>query len=131
MKKHLFILLLAALAAGCTSHPKEKEESPRTATTAGEKTEEGRFPRASHIFWIDMDKSKDYNGKKIRNVKVRAQIEKDGKVKVLEYEKEQHFMVTDKIDKCLRTFRVKADWLESGKVKTGEQIIFLRLSDEY
>ena len=55
----------------------------------------------------------------------------EGKIKVLEYNKKQPLLITNKIDKCLKTFRVKPEWIASGRVKVGENIVFLRFLDEY
>ena len=50
-------------------------------------TQDGKLPKASVIFWIDLDKSKSNSGKTIRNVKAKVSINKEGKIKVLEYNK--------------------------------------------
>lgn len=126
MKNLLLILLLAVSATGYASIPKESQE-----TVHSEVIQKGKFSKASVIFWIDLDKSKDNYGKKIRNVKAKVSINKGGKIKVMEYEKEQPLLVTNKIDKCLKTFRVRQEWIKSGKVKPGENIVFLRFFDEY
>ncbi|WP_455672965.1 DUF4891 domain-containing protein [Phocaeicola sp.] len=132
MKHILLILLLGAMTAGCSSNTKENNTTdPQTVEQTEEEIKEGKFPRASHIFWIDLDKNKKNKEKVIRNVKVKALVDKEGKVKVLEYEKKQPSLRINKIEKCLRTFRVKPEWLENGKIKTGEQIVFLRFIDEY
>ena len=94
-------------------------------------TQDGKLPKASVIFWIDLDKSKSNSGKTIRNVKAKVSINKEGKIKVLEYNKKQPLLITNKIDKCLKTFRVKPEWIASGRVKVGENIVFLRFLDEY
>lgn len=135
MKNVLLGLLLIISMSNCSSSSEEKgnntlSDSLKSTTEKTEK-QDSQFPRASHIFWIDLDKSKSYNGKTMRNVKVKAMIDNEGKVKVTKYEKKQSILVTNKIEKCLQTFRVKPEWLESGKVKIGEQIIFLRFIDAY
>ena len=94
-------------------------------------TQDEKLPKASVIFWIDLDKSKSNSGKTIRNVKAKVSINKEGKIKVLEYNKKQPLLITNKIDKCLKTFRVKPEWIASGRVKVGENIVFLRFLDEY
>lgn len=63
--------------------------------------------------------------------KAKVSINKEGKIKVLEYNKKQPLLITNKIDKCLKTFRVKPEWIASGRVKVGENIVFLRFLDEY
>jgi hypothetical protein len=78
-----------------------------------------------------LDKSKSNSGKTIRNVKAKVSINKEGKIKVLEYNKKQPLLITNKIDKCLKTFRVKPEWIASERVKVGENIVFLRFLDEY
>ena len=41
-------------------------------------TQDGKLPKASVIFWIDLDKSKSNSGKTIRNVKAKVSINKEG-----------------------------------------------------
>ena len=117
---------MALSAIGYASTPKKN-----AMTVCHEVIQTGKFPKASVIFWIDLDKSKSNMGKTIRNVKAKVSINKEGKINVLEYEKKQPSLITNKIDKCLKTFRVKPEWIASGKVKTGENIVFLRFLDEY
>ena len=126
MKNILLILFMALSATGYASTPKKN-----AMTVCHEVIQTGKFPKASVIFWIDLDKSKSNMGKTIRNVKAKVSINKEGKINVLEYEKKQPSLITNKIDKCLKTFRVKPEWIGSGKVKTGENIVFLRFLDEY
>lgn len=59
MKNLLLILLLAVSATGYASIPKESQE-----TVHSEVIQKGKFSKASVIFWIDLDKSKDNYGKK-------------------------------------------------------------------
>ena len=126
MKNILLILFMALSATGYASTPKKN-----AMTVCHEVIQTGKFPKASVIFWIDLDKSKSNMGKTIRNVKAKVSINKEGKINVLEYEKKQPSLITNKIDKFLKTFRVKPEWIASGKVKTGENIVFLRFLDEY
>ena len=65
--------------------------------------------------------------KVVRNVKARVHIGKLGKITVLEYEKEPHFFIENKIEKCLKTYRVTPEQMEKGGLKEGENIVFLRI----
>lgn len=136
MKKMLITLLLAISTSSHATVLKNATDTFPLVSLQQKKvndniTQDGKLPKASVIFWIDLDKSKSNSGKTIRNVKAKVSINKEGKIKVLEYNKKQPLLITNKIDKCLKTFRVKPEWIASGRVKVGENIVFLRFLDEY
>ena len=47
-------------------------------------------------------------------------------ITVLEYEKTPHFILEEKINLCLKTYRVTPELMEKGNLKEGENIVFLR-----
>ena len=60
------------------------------------------------------------------NIKCKVTINEDGSIKILVYEKEQPYTVTKSLKKYLKTFRVDKEALADGRVKVGDQVVFLR-----
>ena len=56
----------------------------------------------------------------------KVEINEDGSIKILGYEKEQPYTVTKSLKKYLKTFRVDKEALADGRVKVGDQVVFLR-----
>ena len=56
----------------------------------------------------------------------KVTINEDGSIKILGYEKEQPYTVTKSLKKYLKTFRVDKEALADGRVKVGDQVVFLR-----
>ena len=125
MKQIFIIILLASLFFGCNESKKEGQPQQATVEEA-----EKAFPRPSFIIWIDKNKEKTLKGKLIRNVKARVHIDDLGKVTVLEYAKKPEYWVRDKISRQLVNYRVTPKYIEEGKVKVGENYVFLRFVEK-
>ena len=102
MKKMLITLLLAISTGSHATVLKNATDTFPLVSLQQKKvndniTQDGKLPKASVIFWIDLDKSKSNSGKTIRNVKAKVSINKEGKIKVLEYNKKQPLLITNKI----------------------------------
>lgn len=132
MKKMLITLLLAISTGSHATVLKNATDTFPLVSLQQKKvndniTQDGKLPKASVIFWIDLDKSKSNSGKTIRNVKAKVSINKEGKIKVLEYNKKQPLLITNKIDKCLKTFRVKTGMDSKRKSESGRKYCFSAL----
>lgn len=87
------------------------------------------IPKATAIFWIDKRKRKEGEALKVRTVKAKVNISKEGKVKVISYVKVQHPSVERYIQECLKKFKVTSNMLNSY-IKPGEQYVQLRYIPE-
>ena len=126
MKILLTFLFLCTLSAACsTSEKKEHTDTINQEPTTTE-VQEKKLPRAACLLWIDKNKERTLKDKVVRNVKARVHIDQLGKITVLEYEKTPHFLMERKIDQCLKTYRVTPEQMEKGRLKEGENIVFLR-----
>lgn len=123
MKTMFTILFFCMILTACSSNGKDSANQEQTATEMQEK----KFPKAACILWIDKNKEKTLMNKVVRNVKAKVHIGELGKITVLEYEKEPHFLIENKIEKCLKTYRVTPEQMEKGNLKEGENIVFLRI----
>ncbi|EXZ00079.1 hypothetical protein M141_2601 [Bacteroides fragilis str. S38L5] len=81
--------------------------------------------KATYIFWINKTEAKKLRGLTF-NIKCKVTINEDGSIKILGYEKEQPYTVTKSLKKYLKTFRVDKEALADGRVKVGDQVVFLR-----
>ena len=126
MKTTLFIgmLLLSLAMASCTAN--ERKSKDQKVEQQAEEVQEKKFPQATCILWIDKNKEKTLLNKVVRNVKAKVHIDNLGKITVLEYEKEPHFLLLNKIERCLKTYRVTPEQKEKGRLKDGENYVFLR-----
>lgn len=123
--KRAFVLsfIIGILLAGCTSNEGKNEDRKVEHPSV---VEEKKFPKAACILWIDKHKEKTLNNKVVRNVKAKVHIDNLGKITVMEYEKEPHFLLENKIERCLKTYRVSPEQMEKGRLKEGENYVFLR-----
>jgi len=85
MKKMLITLLLAISTGSHATVLKNATDTFPLVSLQQKKvndniTQDGKLPKASVIFWIDLDKSKSNSGKTIRNVKAKVSINKEGKI---------------------------------------------------
>ena len=85
MKKMLITLLLAISTGSHATVLKNATDTFPLVSLQQKKvndniTQDGKLPKASVIFWIDLDKSKSNSGKTIRNVKAKVSINKEGNV---------------------------------------------------
>jgi ABC-type uncharacterized transport system auxiliary subunit len=126
MKTLLAILYLCIALTGCTSNEKKNHTTSIHQEESTTEIQEKEFPKAACILWIDKNKEKTLKGKLIRNVKARVHIGELGKITILEYEKKTHFIFENKINHCLKTYRVTPEQMEKGNLKEGENIVFLR-----
>ena len=83
MKKMLITLLLAISTGSHATVLKNATDTFPLVSLQQKKvndniTQDGKLPKASVIFWIDLDKSKSNSGKTIRNVKAKVSINKEG-----------------------------------------------------
>ena len=125
--KHTFViglLFLSLVVTGCTTNEGKSED--RKVEQQAEEVQEKKFPQAACILWIDKNKEKTLNNKVVRNVKAKVHIDNLGKITVLEYEKEPHFLLLNKIERCLKTYRVTPEQKEKGRLIDGENYVFLR-----
>lgn len=123
MRTTLIILFFCTLLTACSSNKKDAANLEQPTTEIQEK----KFPKAACILWIDKNKEKTLMNKVVRNVKARVHIDELGKITVLEYQKKPHLLIENKIEKCLKTYRVSPEQMEKGRLKKGENIVFLRL----
>lgn len=126
LKTLLAILYLCIVLTGCTSNEKKSHTTSIHQEETTTEIQEKEFPKAACILWIDKNKEKTLKGKLIRNVKARVHIGELGKITILEYEKKTHFIFENKINHCLKTYRVTPEQMEKGNLKEGENIVFLR-----
>ena len=126
MKTLLAILYLCIVLTGCTSNATKDDTTSIVQEETTTEIQEKKFPKAACILWIDKNKEKTLKGKLIHNVKARVHIGELGKITVLEYEKKIHVMSENKINHCLKTYRVTPEQMEKGNLKVGENIVFLR-----
>ena len=125
--KHTFViglLFLSLVVTGCTTN--ERKSKDQKVEQQAEEVQEKKFPQAACILWIDKNKEKTLNNKVVRNVKAKVHIDNFGKITVLEYEKEPHFLLLNKIERCLKTYRVTPAQKEKGRLKEGVNYVFLR-----
>ena len=118
------VLLLSLAMTSCTTN--EGKSKDQKVEQQAEEVQEKKFPKAACILWIDKNKEKTLNNKVVRNVKAKVHIDNLGKITVLEYEKEPHFLLLNKIERCLKTYRVTPEQTEKGRLKEGENYVFLR-----
>ena len=123
MKTSLVTLVLCMILTACSSNGKSTSNNQEQANT---EITEKKLPKAACILWIDKNKEKTLVDKVVRNVKARVHIGELGKITVLEYEKTPHFILEEKINLCLKTYRVTPELMERGNLKEGENIVFLR-----
>lgn len=83
-------------------------------------------PKATAVFWVDKKDKKENEPLKVRTVKVRVNIERNGKVTIKSYVNEQPGNVKNYLNQKLQTFRVTERMLSSGYIKTGDQYVQLR-----
>ena len=117
MKKVFGILLLVLFV--CTSCGDKSEPSFKVYD------EYSKEKKATYIFWINKTEAKKLRGLTF-NIKCKVTINEDGSIKILGYEKEQPYTVTKSLKKYLKTFRVDKEALADGRVKVGDQVVFLR-----
>ena len=127
MRTLLPLLFLCTILTACSSGEKKGDSTQTVSTT---EIQEKKFPKAACILWIDKNKEKTLRDKVVRNVKARVHIGELGKITVLEYEKEPHLMTENKINRCLKTYRVTPEQMEKGRLKEGENIVFLRFVEK-
>ena len=118
------VLLLSLAMTSCTTN--EGKSKDQKVEQQAEEVQEKKFPKAACILWIDKNKEKTLNNKVVRNVKAKVHIDNLGKITVLEYEKEPHFLLLNKIERCLKTYRVTPEQKEKGRLKEGVNYVFLR-----
>lgn len=109
---------------GCANN--EKQDENKIVEQPTHEIQTKKFPKAACILWIDKNKEKTLLNKVVRNLKTKVQIDKDGKVSIIEYEKEPHFILKGKIDDCLKTYRVSSEQMKKGRLKEGENYVYLR-----
>ena len=126
MKNTLLIGMLFLFLAmiGCATN--EGKDEDRKVGQQTEEIQEKKFPKAACILWIDKHKEKTLDNKVVRNVKAKVHIDNLGKITVMEYEKVPHFLLENKIERCLKTYRVSSEQMEKGRLKEGENYVFLR-----
>ena len=90
------VLLLSLAMTSCTTN--EGKSKDQKVEQQAEEVQEKKFPKAACILWIDKNKEKTLNNKVVRNVKAKVHIDNLGKITVLEYEKEPHFLLLNKIE---------------------------------
>ena len=125
MKRLLPLLFLCTILTACSTSEK-KQHTDTTNQESTTEVQEKKLPRAACLLWIDKNKERTPKDKVVRNVKAGVHIDKLGKITVLEYEKTPHFLMERKIDQCLKTYRVTPEQMEKGRLKEGENIVFLR-----
>lgn len=126
MKISFTIFLLCLLLTACSSDKRKGHANSIHQEQSETGVQEKKFPRAACILWIDKNKEKTLMNKVVHNVKAKVHIGKLGKITVIEYEKKLHLMSQNKIEKCLKTYRVTPEQMEKGRLKEGENIVFLR-----
>lgn len=129
MRKLIGVILLVLLACSSCKNGKNDPTFKVQDGYSKEKKvvveEQKKLGRATTILWINKDEAKSLRGLTL-NIKCRVLINEDGSITILEYEKEQNYDVKRSLTKYLKTYRVQADALKDGTVKTGEQVVFLR-----
>lgn len=130
MKTSFIILFFCMILTACSSNEKSNNITPVNPEQADTEIAEKKFPKASCILWIDKNKEKTLMNKVVRNVKAKVHIGDLGKITVLEYEKTPHFILEEKINRCLKTYRVTPELMEKGNLKEGENIVFLRFVEK-
>ena len=126
MKTSLVTLILCMILTACSSNGKNENSTPNNQEQTNTEIAEKKLPKAACILWIDKNKEKTLVDKVVRNVKARVHIGELGKITVLEYEKTPHFILEEKINLYLKTYRVTPELMERGNLKEGENIVFLR-----
>ena len=126
MKTSLVVLFFCIILIACSSNEKSGNIAPINPEQAHTEIKEKKFPKAACILWIDKNKEKTLMNKVVRNIKAKVHINELGKITVLEYEKTPHFILEEKINLCLKTYRVTPEVMEKGNLKEGENIVFLR-----
>lgn len=126
MKTLLSIFFLCLFLIACDSNKGKDNAGSINQEQPETEVQEKKFPKAACILWIDKNKEKTLRNKLVHNVKARVHIGELGKITVIEYEKKLHLMSQNKIEKCLKTYRVTPEQMEKGGLKEGENIVFLR-----
>lgn len=140
--KHPLTLLVTLLGltlagTGCTmtDHETRPSLTERITQTFTDEPAVLDLGKASHILWIDLNRfkrsKKNLESVVLRHVKARVCIDSLGQVHVLAYEKPPHFLIEDKINRCLKTYRVSTEMMEARRSQPGEQVVYLRMVDEY
>ena len=106
MKKVFGILLLVLFV--CTSCGDKSEPSFKVYDEYSKEKKvekKNNIGKATYIFWINKTEAKKLRGLTF-NIKCKVTINEDGSIKILGYEKEQPYTVTNSLKKYLKTFRV-------------------------
>ena len=117
----LYLLILSAVVR-CkgTSSPSTASEKDKYAGT-------GEGEKAKAILWVDYKRGRKIaDGTPIRTVKVYADVNADGSLKVLAWCKKQPMKVENYLLKRVAVYRIRKEMFEGGYLKPGEQYLQLR-----
>ena len=107
-----------------TIHEKHAATKEKKETPAPQKSKS--IGDTEHLFYIDIAKEKTYVNKRIHSIKAKVLVKADRSVEVIQYQVTPADHIVKKINKLLETYRIRQASLDSGKIKTGENIVRLR-----